>query len=208
MRRFAFSILGVLILALLIALAGLWFTPQGKLRQFLWQAPTPKQVNFDDVVPPAMQVAAIENMRLIAMQDKPIFAVTRRPPPAPPPPAAPPPVDVLSGAKVTGMYSSPDGAGIFLNLAGKNRRVRLNESVDGWVLTSIEGRSANFTAAGQLRTLPLSRAVLVSGPAGAPLSAAAPPSPPPPAAAPAEADNPPASRSRSTGAVFGGTRVN
>jgi hypothetical protein len=205
MRRFALPFLVLLTLLSSMVLIWLWITPPGhmgqfKLRQFKWQAPEPKSMEFNSVLPLPLQVAAVENSRLVAMQERPIFSVTRRPPPPPPPPAAPPPVDVLSGAKVTGIYSGPGGTGVLLNLGGKSRRVRVNENVEGWVLAAIEGRSATFVSAGQTRSLPLGRAALTAPSAGIPLSAPTLSNP-----EPAVASEPVPSRPRPRGAVFGGS---
>ena len=201
MRRFVIPLLLCLSTLVALALAWMWLTPQGHKRQFNWQAPPPKEVDFKSVLPVHAQVAAVENGRLIAMQERPIFSVTRRPPPPPPPPPVPPPVDVLSSAKVTGIYSGTGGAGVLLNLGGKSRRVRVNENVDGWVLTGIEGRNATFVSAGQTRSLPLGRAALTSAPAGVPLSATVNTS----VAEPAAPSEQRPSRPRPVGAVFGGS---
>lgn len=206
MRRLALPMLLMLNVVLILVLAWLWIAPQAQLgrlemRQFKWQTPAPKSVDFNSVLPPSLQVATVENSRLVAMQERPVFSVTRRPPPPPPPPPAPPPVDVLSGAKVTGIYSGPGGTGVLLNIAGKSRRVRVNENVEGWVLVSVEGRSANFVSAGQSRSLPLGRAALTSpSVVGAPVSATTPTNP-----ESAAASEPAPSRPRPRGAVFGGS---
>jgi hypothetical protein len=201
MRRFAIPLLLVVSLVLALVLAWMWLTPQGHKRQFKWQAPIPKAVDFKSVLPLHAQVAAVENSRLIAMQERPVFSVTRRPPPPPPPPPVPPPVDVLSSAKVTGIYSGTGGTGVVLNLGGKSRRVRVNENIDGWVLTGIEGRTANFASSGQTRSLPLGRAALTSAPVGVPLSATVNP----PTAEPSLPSEQRPSRPRPVGPVFGGS---
>lgn len=201
MRRFAIPLMVLVSIMLALVLAWMWLTPQGHKRQFNWQAPAPKEVDFKSVLPVPAQVAAVENSRLIAMQERPVFAVTRRPPPPPPPPPVPPPVDVLSSAKVTGIYSGTGGTGVLLNLGGKSRRVRVNENVDGWVLTGIEGRSATFVSGGQTRSLPLGRATLTSAPVGVPLSATVNT----PAVEPAAPSEQRPSRPRPVGAVFGGS---
>jgi hypothetical protein len=201
MRRFAIPLLLCLSALLALALAWMWLTPQGHKRQFNWHAPAPKGVDFKSVLPVHAQAAAVENSRLIAMQERPAFSMTRRPPPPPPPPPVPPPVDVLSSAKVTGIYSGTGGTGVLLNLGGKSRRVRVNENVDGWVLTGIEGRSATFVSGGQTRSLPLGRATLTSAPAGVPLSATVNP----PVTEPTAPSEQRPSRPRPVGPVFGGS---
>jgi hypothetical protein len=201
MRRFSIPLLLCLSALLALVLTWMWITPQGHQRQFIWQAPAPKEVDFKSVLPAHLQVAAVENSRLVAMQERPAFAMTRRPPPPPAPASVPPPVDVLSNAKVTGIYSGAGGTGVVLNLGGKSRRVRVNENVDGWVLTAIEGRNATFASGGQSRSLPLGRAALTSAPAGVPVSATVAT----PAAEPAAPSEQRPSRPRPVGAVFGGS---
>lgn len=196
-KRHVLHGLAALNVALLAVLLWLWFTPQGKLRNVHWQPPAPRPADFSSGLPVNAQAAQIENSRLVGLMDRPLFALTRRPPPPPPPPPVPPPVDTLSTARVVAVYSGSGGSGVVLNLGGRSRRVRLNESVDGWMLKSIEGRSVTFSAGDQARVLQLGRAALTSGPGAQPLSAA----PSPPAA---DAPAPPPRRS-SGRAVFGGS---
>jgi hypothetical protein len=199
-KRYVLHMLFVLNLALMAVLAWLWLTPQGKLRNVHWQAPAPKAADFSSGLPVKSQVAQIENSRLIGLLDRPLFALTRRPPPPPPPPPVPPPVDTLSTARLVAIYSGSGAGGVVLNLGGKSRRVRLKESVDGWSLTAIEGRSATFAASGQTRILQLGRAALTASSGAPPLSAA--PAPPPVSEAPAAPPRRPSGPPRAT---FGGS---
>ncbi len=200
-KRYALHGLAALNLLLLATLLWLWFTPQGKLRNVHWQEPAPRPADFSSGLPVKAQVAQIENSRLVALMDRPLFALTRRPPPPPPPPPVPPPVDTLSTARVVAVYAGSGAGGVVLNLGGRSRRVRLNESVDGWQLKSIDGRSVTFIAGGQTRVLSLGRAALTSGPGAPPLSSA----PPPPSAEPTAAPPPPRRPSGPPQATFGGT---
>lgn len=113
---------------------------------------------------------------------------TRRPPPPPPPPPPPVPVDVLSNAQLSAIYAGEQLTGVIINVNGKNRRVRLNESIDGWVLRSVQGRVVTFDYGGQQRQLQLMRAKVGTSAGGKPLSGAPAPSEamtPAPAAVPA-----------------------
>ena len=96
-----------------------------------------------------------------------------------------------------GIYQSGAASGIIVRIEGKARRIRLNESINGWQLQSVQERAAIFTSAGQTRELPLLRAKVGSAAADpmarVPATANAPLPPPTPAAAPSapEAATPP-----------------
>lgn len=183
-------------------LAWMWVTPKGQWRNVHWVAPVAKEADVSSGLPSSAQTVPIENSRVIGLLDRPLFALTRRPPPPPPPPPVAPPVDVLSNARVVAVYAGPGGGGVVLNLAGKSRRVRLNENIEGWTLQSIDGRNATFTSSGQNRSLQLGRAALTASSGAKPLSSVAAPSAVN-ESAPAPAPRPP--RATSRGPVFGGS---
>lgn len=172
--------------ALALGLAALWVAPDGSLRNTAWTAPEPVKTDYLDMVPLLPARERVDTSRFLAMLDRPLYALTRRPPPPPPPPAPPPPVDTLRNARLLGLLlSSPEAGTAILNVDGRNRRVRLKESVEGWTLQSIQGRSATFTNMGETRVLQMQRGN-VSAYSGQPLNVApsAPVAPPPPTTPP------------------------
>jgi hypothetical protein len=174
MKRYAMVVLGVLNVVLVFGLLGAWFKPDGSLRNVHWIPPEPMSVDYLGSVPVLPARNAIDMGRVVAMTDRPLFVAGRRPPPPPPPSSATEeaPVDNLSTAKVLGLYAGNGIGGVVLNIAGKNRRLRLQEAVDGWTLKSIEGNAVVFERSGQTRTLQLTRALFKGGAsAAAPLPA-------------------------------------
>jgi len=187
MKRHLLSILAFACLGLAVLLAGLWINRQGQLRNTHWQAPAPLATNYLEMLPLLPEPARVPTSRFMALLERPLFSETRRPPPPPPPPAPPVPVDVLSNAQLSAIYAGEQLTGVIINVNGKNRRVRLNESVDGWVLRSVQGRVATFDYGGQQRQLQLMRAKVGTSAGGKPLNAAPAPAEamaPPPAAVP------------------------
>lgn len=214
MKRPAIAILISVNLALAVLLAWLWFTPEGSLKSATWTAPVAQTTDYAQMLPPLPGSAQVDTSKFVVMLDRPLFMLTRRPPPPPPPPEAPAPVDTLTTARIYGMFSSSAGGGIIINIAGKDRRVRLNESIEGgWTLQSISGNTVTFAGAGQTRTLTLPRAALtsssglpISNPApAAPFAAPAAPPPQPAAAGPGAPNTAPARNAPQPGVpTFGG----
>jgi len=187
MKRPGIAILISINLVLAALLAWLWFTPQGAIKNSAWTPPAAQKTDYAQMIPPLPGNAQVDTSKFVAMLDRPLFTLTRRPPPPPPPPEAPAPVDTLTTARISGVFSSSAGGGVIINLAGKDRRVRLNESIEGgWTLQSISGSTVTFTGAGQSRSLTLPRAALTSY-SGLPVA-----SPPAAQAQPAPAVQPPA----------------
>lgn len=218
MKRPAIAILISVNVALAVVLAWLWFTPSGAIKNSVWTPPAPQKTDYAQMIPPLPGNAQVDTSKFVAMLDRPLFMLTRRPPPPPPPPDAPAPVDTLTTARISGIFSGSAGGGVIINLGGKDRRVRLNESIEGgWTLQSISGSTVTFAGAGQSRTLTLPRAALTSY-SGLPVSSPAPaaqaqPVPPQPAAADAAAGSsggqggaPPRSAPDPRRATFGGSR--
>ncbi|MBN9366750.1 MAG: hypothetical protein J0H59_06905 [Comamonadaceae bacterium] len=172
MKRHLLSILAFACLGLAVLLAGLWINRQGQWRNTHWQAPVPLTTNYLEMLPLLPEPARVPTSRFMALLERPLFSETRRPPPPPPPPAPPVPVDVLSNAQLSAIYAGEQLTGVIINVNGKNRRVRLNESVDGWVLRSVQGRVATFDYGGQQRQLQLMRAKVGTSAGGKPLNAA------------------------------------
>jgi len=218
MKRPAIAILISVNVALAVVLAWLWFTPSGAIKNSVWTPQAAQKTDYAQMIPPLPGNAQVDTSKFVAMLDRPLFMLTRRPPPPPPPPDAPAPVDTLTTARISGIFSGSAGGGVIINLAGKDRRVRLNESIEGgWTLQSISGSTVTFAGAGQSRTLTLPRAALTSY-SGLPVSSPAPAAQAQPAAAAAAAADaaagssggqggaPPRSAPDPRRATFGGSR--
>ena len=123
---------------------------------------------------PALVQADID--RFMVLLERPLFSSTRRPPPPPPPPPAAAPVDNLSTARLSGVFEGPGGTGIIIQIAGKDRRLQLNQSLEGWTLRSVQGRQVTFSSGGETRVLQLPRAALTTY-TGQPLVALPAPAP-------------------------------
>ena len=185
MKRHVLAVLVVMNAALVVLLVALWLNPDGSLRGIRWTPPAAITNDYQKMLPSLPQRQPVNTSRFLALLERPLFQLTRRPPPPPPPPSAvvEAPVDNLSTAQLSGVVAGNGSASIIITMAGKARRVRLNESVDGWTLQSIEGRSVIFAGGGQTRTLQLPRAAMtntVGAAAPAPAMFAPPIAPPPP----------------------------
>ena len=205
MKRHVLHLLLLANAALALALAWLWFTPAGAMRNVHWQPPAAQKTDFATMLPALPGIATADTSQFIAMLDRPLFATTRRPPPPPPPPTEQAPVDNLSTARLTGVYQGASTGGIIINIAGKDRRVALSTAVDGWTLQSIQGRDVTFASAGRIRVLQLPRAALttytgLAKPPAALAPAAVAPSPAQPSARASEEVSPAATGTPSFGA--------
>ena len=187
MKRNALTLLVALNVVLVLVLAALWLHRDGSVRNVRWQAPKPITSDYLQMLPVLPERTRVDTARFMSWLERPLFSVTRRPPPPPPPPSPstpPAPVDTLADAKLLGVAENGQTGAVILHIGGKSRRVRLNEMVDGgWVLRTVQARSATFDNAGQTRTLQLVRAA-VSTYTGAVIPVSAPPVPPPPPAVP------------------------
>lgn len=106
---------------------------------------------------------------MLQMQERPLFALSRRPPPPPPPPPKksdeePVEQDQWSKAKVLGLF---DGAvtGAIVQYAGKEQRFMLSQSLGGWKLSRVLDREIELERGGRKRRLPITRAAMDKGPA-------------------------------------------
>lgn len=165
MKRQALNLLVLLNATFVLMLAWLWFSPDGSLRNIHWTAPPPLTANYSAMLPPLPGAASADTSQFLAMLDRPLFSPSRRPPPPPPPPTpvqAAAPVDSLSTARLSGLFFGDGLGGIIIHIAGKPRRLRLNEDVDGWLLKSVQERSVTFARGGESRTLPLPRGALTT----------------------------------------------
>lgn len=192
MKRHALGILVLLNVGLACVLAALWLEPDGTVRNARWQAPAPIQSNYLEMLPVLPERSAVDTSQFLALLERPLFSMTRRPPPPPPPPqppAPPPPVDHLATAKLYGAFAGENTGGVILQISGKTRRLRLNEALDGWVLQAIQPRSVTLTRNGETRVLQLSRAAVstYSGVAQPVVTPTPLPAPPPQGLAQAQA---------------------
>ncbi len=159
MKRHVLHVLLALVALLALALLALWVTPSGALRHLRWQPPAAQSFDYAAVVPALPDPAAADTRRFVALLDRPLFSLTRRPsPPEPVEDAAP--SDAMGSARLLGLFEGKGDGGVIVLLDGKPRRVRLHERVDGWQLSAVQPRGATFTRAGQKRELPLERAKL------------------------------------------------
>lgn len=161
MRKYASHMLVGLNALLMVGLVWLWVAPNGQLRNIAWQAPEAHTTDYGASIPALPAVANADTSRFIAMLDRPLFSPTRRPPPPPPPPQAEKaPEDNLSTAQLSGIFLGANDGGIIVQIAGKHRRLRLREQIEGWTLSSVQDRSVVFSKDGQTRALQLPRATL------------------------------------------------
>lgn len=174
-------------LVLLLALAALWLTPQGRLRGTHWPVPAavaPQLASADATSLPPPGVASAS--RFLATLERPLFSPTRRPPPAAAASDAPPEPDPLADIQLQGLYTAQGGGGIFARVAGKNLRVPVGGKLGGWTVKGIDDREVTLVRGAEVQTLRLAPARL-----GRPGAASAPgqpapgqPAPVPPATTP------------------------
>ena len=173
--------LALLNLALALALAWMWLHRDASLRNTHWTVPQPVTSDYLQMLPVLPALVPVDASRLLVLLERPLFALDRRPPPPPPPPPsaalAEAPVDNFSTATVSGLVAGNGTGTVILRIAGKDQRLKLNQSVEGWQLKNIEGRTATFSKGGQSRSLrlPLAAVTTYSGTALPTLNAAAPP---------------------------------
>ena len=160
MKKYTLHVLVALNLLLAAGLAGMWIGPDGRLRNVHWQAPSPQTTDFTAMASALPAIAPADTRQFIAMLERPLFSPTRRPPPPPPQATEKPPEDNISTAQLAGVFYGNGEGGIIVQMAGKPRRVRLNETVEGWTLTTVQDRSVTFTKGGQTHVLQLPRAAV------------------------------------------------
>lgn len=159
-------------------LAWVWFTPQGQIKNAHWQPPAPIKADITALLPVDPPAKASggereEDRWMLQMQERPLFALSRRPPPPPPPPKKPEvdetEQDQWSQAKVLGLF---DGSvsGVIVQYAGKEQRLLMNQSLGGWKLLRVLDRGIELERGDRTRQLPLTKAAMDK----APPSAAAP----------------------------------
>ena len=157
MKRHLSAILIGINAALAVTLAWLWLAPSSQQRSH-WAAPPPRSTDYEALVPPLGKPQFIDQREFLAMLDRPLFSITRRPPPPPAPAptaAAEPPPDHLSTATLSGMYAGNGVGGIIINFNGKDKSVPLNGQLEGWTLKSLADNRAYFARGGETRMLTL-----------------------------------------------------
>lgn len=163
MKRYVLSLLGAANLLLALGLGALWMDKDGSLRNTRWLPPSPITADYNAMLPMLPTRSPVDGGRALAMLERPLFSPTRRPPPSvvASSEAEAAVVDNLSTAKLMGLFQGAQTNGIIIQIAGKNRRMKLNESVDGWVLQSVQGRAATFGRNdGQTRTIQMTRSLV------------------------------------------------
>lgn len=159
LKRHALALLVGLNAVLLCILVACWVTPRGALRGVTWAAPAPRLTDFASQLPTLPGPAPADIANFVGLLERPLFSPTRRPPPpAAPQGASAAPVDNLSTAILTGTFNSASASGLIMHMAGKDVRVQLHQTLEGWTLKSVTGREATFTSGGQSRVLQLKRA--------------------------------------------------
>lgn len=174
MKIRAAGVLTVVNLVLLGLLALMWVKPDGSPRNVHWRAPEPLQADLANLVPAFTPDKQVDASRFLAMLERPLFAITRRPPPPPPreqPVQAP---DNLSTARVTGIVRGEKTGYIILLINGKQQRIQQNQGVEGWTLKNLGDRQVTFTRGDQSQTLNMQRADVSKFTGMAPAAPAAP----------------------------------
>jgi hypothetical protein len=141
---------------------------------------------------------AIPLSALTATRTRPLFTPSRRPPapivasvpvaaprPPPPPPAVPQHPNLTLVGTVAG---ENEGVAVFIDTTTRDTvRLRTGEGHSGWILQSIERRTATLQRGDQTETLAMPKPTDTPATAPAPVITALPPPPPPPPQAGASA---------------------
>lgn len=157
MKQYGLSLVLALAAALLAALAWLWITPQGGLRNVTWQPPAPLTPELGEQTPKLPAAEPMDTGMFIATLDRPLFSPSRRPAPKVVETAKVEEVDPFAGIHLYGLYTAGEGAspGILARIDGKVRRVAAGEALGAWKLKSVQDRQVIFVRDGQERTLDL-----------------------------------------------------
>lgn len=171
MKLSPLAVLAALCAALGLALASLWVTPTGQLRDAVhWRAPAALEADYSAVGPALAHVGEPDAQRHTMLLDRPLFSRTRRPPE----PVAAAPADAwpdrLGQARLRAIVEGPQAGGsIIVEIDGKSHRIQKQSLFEGWTLASIntQARTATMTRRGQKRVLTLQRGQLSAGPSPA-----------------------------------------
>lgn len=165
MKRYTFHIFLLVIAMLASILLAMWFHRDGSLRNVHWQPPEAQTQDFASMLPTLPARTQGDTSRFLVMLERPLFSPTRRPPPPPPLPLPPAPVEVrelLPNVHLYGLYGGESGAGAIVSVDGKNRRVHLNEEINGWKLSSIGERSVTFKRGSRSHSIDLVHVIFKS----------------------------------------------
>lgn len=208
---------------LVATIAYLWVSPDLSIKNVRWVAPPAQPIMFQSLLEPVIPKKndlPDDSKALLIMQERPLFVLGRKPlPPAPAEGqlAAPPEKNIWDQAKLLGIFEGAVKAVIF-RAEGKDHRLLLNQSFEGWTLSDVQPKRIELRKAAQVRTLELQKADVASLGKGGQRTVPAKPLPPRPVAAvptPTPAANPTASLAAAgkpatnqppmEQAVFGGT---
>jgi hypothetical protein len=158
MRRAPLLTLVAVNLALLLMLAALWLTPQGRLRNVQWQPPAPVKPALGGAAP--LERWSTDYSRFVATLERPLFSETRRPPPK----AQAQPVDTLSTVTIVGIWGTGAQAGVIAREGQQMRRVKVGEPLAGWTLKEVRLQGATFARGDETRSLLIRRGAAPSTP--------------------------------------------
>lgn len=139
--------------ALFVALGLLWVNTDGSIKHVNWQAPSAQSAQLQALleVPPQSSRPLVQDANaLMVIQERPLFVLGRRPVPVAPVVADAQKVDknIWEKAAVLGIFEG-DVSGMIFRLEGKDRRLLLNQSFEGWTLTSVLPRRIGLSRQGQ-----------------------------------------------------------
>ena len=160
MKRASLAILVAVNLALLLALAWMWVTPQGHLRNVQWQPPAPIKPSLGAAAP--LPRWNTDYSRFVVTLDRPLFAATRRPPPKPQVQAQP--VDSLAEVSIIGVWGAGAQGGVIARVGPQTRRVKVGEPLAGWTLKEVQTQGATLTRGNEARSLQIKRGAAAPSP--------------------------------------------
>ena len=81
MKRHVLTLLLLTNAALVLVLAFLWLAPDGSLRNVRWEPPVPVTSDYLQMLPVLPERSRVDTSRFMALLERPLFSLTRRPPP-------------------------------------------------------------------------------------------------------------------------------
>ena len=88
MKRHVLTLLLLTNAALVLVLAFVWLAPDRSLRNVRWEPPVPVTSDYLQMLPVLPERSRVDTSRFMALLERPLFSLTRRPPPPAPPPVA------------------------------------------------------------------------------------------------------------------------
>ena len=153
---------------LVIALGYVWWTPNLTVKNVSWDPPEPQPVAYSALLAqhtPSTSSLVKDSTELLVIQERPLFVLGRKPvPPASPQPAvaAVPEKNIWDGARVLGVFEG-DVAGAIFHVEGKDHRLLLNQSFEGWTLRAVKPRSIEVEKSGKKKVIELVKADMSGG---------------------------------------------